>query len=154
MKFLTKLLAFAFLIFFAVSIYWQNNDSDASTWYALYGIGAFASLLFLLNRLPRWLAFTFAVVFFVKAYMNWPEKFEQVAVTEWDMNCCKVALSGEDNADELVAAMGDTACSRADYDTGNFCKNVEESREAGGMVISGAILLLLAAASKEFKSRD
>lgn len=119
MKLLVKIIAFAFLFLFGLAIYWQNNDPDALQWYARYGVGFAASLLFLFDRLPRGLAFTLALAFFVLAFLGWPEAWEGV---DWAQ-------------------------------TGMKSKNIEEGREAAGMIISGLVFLLYGAATKVKKDK-
>jgi len=117
MKTFIKVIAFIFAILFGLAIYWQLNDPDSLQWVIRYAVGLAGTLLFLFNRLPRALAFTLSLAFFVLAGLNWPETYEGV----------DIAYSGMKS------------------------KNIEEGREAVGMIISGVLFLLYAGVIKGSK---
>ncbi len=95
MKLFVKILAAVFLLFFGFSVYWQMNDPDASDWMIRYSVGFVGTLLFLFNRLPRWLAITLAIAFFVLAGRSWPETFEGVNLDEGGMKNENIELGRE-----------------------------------------------------------
>ncbi len=83
-KFL-KILAFVFMALFSYAAVVQHNDPDAVRWYAIYGMAAFASLLFALGNLRFFWASLLAVFYFGFAIYTWPDKFEGVTIGEGDI---------------------------------------------------------------------
>ncbi|GMN08201.1 hypothetical protein MTsPCn5_35900 [Croceitalea sp. MTPC5] len=83
-KFL-KILAFVFMALFSYAAVVQHNDPDAVKWYAIYGMAAFASLLFALGNLRLFWALLLAIFYFGLAIYTWPEKFEGVTIGEGDI---------------------------------------------------------------------
>ncbi len=86
MKILFKILAVLFAVFFVWAAYVQNNDPDATMWYAIYGIAAVASLLFIANKLPYALAVILFLGYVIGAIVFWPSKFEGVSIGAGDIN--------------------------------------------------------------------
>lgn len=85
MKKFLKILAFIFAALFIYAAAVQYNDPDATKWYAIYGMAAFASILFGLGRLPlRW-SIILAIFYLVFTAYTWPEKFEGVTIGEGDI---------------------------------------------------------------------
>jgi len=85
MKTFFKILAFLFAAFFIWGAAVQYNDPDALKWYAIYGMGALASVLFAFDRLRfLWALFLFGVYLGLSIY-NWPDVFEGVTIGEGDI---------------------------------------------------------------------
>ena len=83
-KFL-KILAFIFTAMFVYAAVVQYNDPDANKWYAIYGMAAFASLLFGLGKLRLMWSVVLAVFYLGFSFYTWPEKFEGVTIGEGDI---------------------------------------------------------------------
>jgi len=97
---------FTFLFLWAVILQW--NDPDSYIWYALYGIPAVVSVLFLLNRLSHKAPFLLSLGYLVGAVFAWPAKFEGFTIGKGDI------------------------------------VNIEEGREACGLLIVAGIMLMYA----------
>ena len=85
MKFFFKILGIVFMLLFAWAAYVRNNDPDASMWYLVYGLAAFASALFVVNRLSSTIAYFLCFVALVGAFFLWPVKFEGFTIGEGDI---------------------------------------------------------------------
>ncbi len=85
MKLFFKILAFLFALLFLWGAAVQYNDPDSMKWYAIYGMGALASLLFTFDRLKfLWALFLFGFYLGYSIY-NWPDAFEGVTIGEGDI---------------------------------------------------------------------
>ncbi len=76
MKNFFKTIAVIFTILFVWSAYLQNNDPDALLWYAIYGVAALGSLLFVFARLNFMAATILCLAYLVGGFISWPETFE------------------------------------------------------------------------------
>ena len=85
MKTIFKVLAIIFMLYFLWAAYVQNNDPDAILWYAIYGISAIVSLLFLFDKLPFVAAISLFVCFIGGVIFFWPTAFEGVTIGEGDI---------------------------------------------------------------------
>jgi len=85
MRLVFKILGILFALLFAWAAYVQNNDPDARMWYLIYGIAAFASILFVVNRLSFGIALVLFVLALIGAYVLWPVKFEGFTIGEGDI---------------------------------------------------------------------
>lgn len=85
MKNFFRAIGIIFALLFAWAGYVQNNDPDAITWYVIYGLAAFASILFIVNRLTFTVAIFIGLVAMVGTYSQWPLKFEGFAIGEGDI---------------------------------------------------------------------
>jgi hypothetical protein len=85
MKTFFKAVAVIFAILFIWSATLQSNDPDAFKWYLIYGMGALASILFIIEKLR----FVWTLVLFIYylgfAISNWPVKFEGFSIGEGDI---------------------------------------------------------------------
>ena len=110
-----KFLAFVFTLMFIYAAYVQGNDPDPLQWYLIYGLAAFASLLFLFGRLKPIMAIIAFIFFAYQSFTNWPEAFEGVGGV--DGNFLKM---GTDNI------------------------NIEQGRESLGTAIASVAMLIYA----------
>lgn len=85
MKKAFKLFAALFALLFLWAAVMQWNDPDAYVWYAIYGIPAVASGLFVFGKLPRGLAFLLSIAYLVGMVFAWPEHFEGFAIGGGDI---------------------------------------------------------------------
>ncbi|MUH37515.1 hypothetical protein D9O36_16815 [Zobellia amurskyensis] len=85
MKSLLKIVGVIFAILFAWAAYLQYNDPDATTWYIIYGLAALASALFVINRLPFFVAISFFLLAIIGTYSQWPEQFQGFTIGEGDI---------------------------------------------------------------------
>jgi len=85
MKNLFTAIGTIFTFLFAWAVYVQNNDPDASMWYVIYGLAAFASILFIVNRLTFTVAMILTFLAMVGAYFLWPVKFEGFTIGKGDI---------------------------------------------------------------------
>lgn len=85
MKTFFKILAIFFSGVFLWAAYVQYNDPDAWLWYAIYGLAALASILFLLGKLRYWMAASLVVIYLFGAFFIWPENFQGVSIGEGDI---------------------------------------------------------------------
>ena len=108
MKVLFKVLAFVFGGYFVWAATMNANDHDATLWYFIYGAAALASLLFIVNALPKMLYWILAGLFLIGAILFWPATYEGITIGGGDI------------------------------------KNIEEGREALGLGINAAVMLLYA----------
>jgi len=108
MKAIFKLLAVVFLGMFIYAIYVQLNDPDATLWYAIYGVAALASILFIMNKLPFSIAVILFLGYIIGCALFWPEQYEGLSLGEGDI------------------------------------KNIEEGREAVGLLITAGIMMIYA----------
>lgn len=115
MKAIFKLLAVIFLGMFIYAIYVQLNDPDATVWYAIYGVAALASILFIINKLPFSIAVILFLAYVIGCAIFWPEQYEGLSLAEGDI------------------------------------KNIEEGREAVGMLITAGIMMIYAFGVKTSK---
>ncbi|AKA33988.1 transmembrane 220 family protein [Flagellimonas lutaonensis] len=80
-----KVLGVVFAALFIWAAVVQHNDPDSTRWYIIYGMAAFASLLFASENLR----FMWAVILFLFyagfTIYSWPEKFEGVTIGEGDI---------------------------------------------------------------------
>ena len=85
MKNIFKGIGIIFAILFLWAAYVQNNDSDAATWYAVYGLAAVASILFVVNRLTSTIATLLSFLALVGTYFQWPLKFKGFEIDDGDI---------------------------------------------------------------------
>lgn len=78
MKAIFKFLAFVFMLMFIYAAYVQGNDPDPMKWYLMYGLAAFASLLFVMGRFRPIMGLIAFIFFAYTTYNNWPETFEGI----------------------------------------------------------------------------
>lgn len=80
-----KIFGIVFAVLFVYAAIVQYNDPDAFKWYVYYGVAAFTSVLFVVNKLK----FSWALVLFVfyafMVFQTWPDKFEGVTIGEGDI---------------------------------------------------------------------
>lgn len=80
-----KFIALVFALLFIVSAVLQYNDPDPLLWYIIYGFAALLAVLFMLDRLPFWMAVLGFVLFFAGGVISWPETFEGVTIGGGDI---------------------------------------------------------------------
>ncbi|MBT2161657.1 transmembrane 220 family protein [Zobellia barbeyronii] len=85
MKSFFKIVGAVFAILFTWAAYLQYNDPDATIWYVIYGLAAFASVLFVANRLTFTIATIFCLISIKGAYKQWPVQFQGFAIGEGDI---------------------------------------------------------------------
>ncbi len=85
MKIFFKIIAVTFTILFVWAAVLQNNDPDALLWYAIYGVAALGSLLFVFGRLHLVAAALFCVVYLIGGFLSWPETFEGFEIGAGDI---------------------------------------------------------------------
>lgn len=110
-----KILAGIFALLFIVSAGLQYNDPDPYLWYFIYGMAAVISLLYIVGRLPLWVAFSAALLLFSGAFISWPDRFEGVEIG------------------------------------GGNIKNIEEGREALGLLITALVMMVYAFSLRQKK---
>lgn len=86
MKGFAKIFSVIFTFLFLWAAYLQYNDPDPLLWYAIYGLAALASVLFLLNRLPLVVVVGLAFGYLMGSYVFWPEKYEGFAIGGGDID--------------------------------------------------------------------
>jgi hypothetical protein len=85
MKVFFKILAFAFGGYFVWAASVNANDQDATLWYFIYGAAVVASLLFIVNALPKMVYMILAVLFVIGGILFWPETYEGLSIGGGDI---------------------------------------------------------------------
>ncbi|MGJ8738714.1 transmembrane 220 family protein [Zobellia laminariae] len=85
MKSFFKIVGAVFAILFAWAAYLQYNDPDATIWYVIYGLAAFVSVLFVVNRLTFTVVAIFCFLAMIGAYKQWPVQFQGFTIGEGDI---------------------------------------------------------------------
>ncbi len=85
METILKILAVVAIVCGVYAVIVQYNDPDSVKWYIVYGVSVVASILFLKNKLPFWLAVVLALAYFIGVFIDWPAKFEGVTIGGGDI---------------------------------------------------------------------
>ncbi len=85
MKTFFNTIAVIFTVLFAWSAFLQNNDPDALLWYAIYGLAAVGSIVFVLGRLNLMVAGLLCVAYLIGGLVSWPETFEGFEIGTGDI---------------------------------------------------------------------
>ncbi|KQC29419.1 transmembrane 220 family protein [Flagellimonas eckloniae] len=85
MKLFFKIFGIVFAALFVYAAIVQYNDPDALKWYVYYGVAAFISILFAVDRLKFLWVFVLLLFYGFMAFQTWPEKFEGVTIGEGDI---------------------------------------------------------------------
>jgi peptidoglycan/LPS O-acetylase OafA/YrhL len=82
---LLKIAAAVFALLFIVSALVQYNDPDPYLWYFIYGMAAVISLMYILDRLPFWVALIAGIACLAGVIFTWPQQFEGVTIGQGDI---------------------------------------------------------------------
>ena len=85
-KRILKIFASLFAVLFLVSAGLQYNDPDPYLWYLIYGVAAVASVLYVFDKLPLWLAVLAGLLFIGGGIFSWPAQYEGVTIGGGDIN--------------------------------------------------------------------
>lgn len=85
MKSFFKIVGSVFAVLFTWAAYLQYNDPDATIWFIIYGLAAFISVLFVVNRLPFLITIFTCLLAAAGAYSQWPAQFQGFTIGEGDI---------------------------------------------------------------------